>query len=143
MEQFFEKLLKILKVALLQKQPYEYNFLQITGKEQNKQLKIENSIEYHFINSGNSLFVLNNKLILYPQWMGVQPTEIKLTMNKNEVDNSVYEYEFRDVPFGALVSGYHYFDNTVTNIPVTFEEFRENKPPFNLVQVIVKRVSRN
>jgi len=143
MEQFFEKLLKILKVALLQKQPYEYNFLQITGKEENLQLKIENSIEYHFINSGNSLFVLNNKLVLYPQWMGVQPTEIKLTMNKNEVDNSVYEYEFKDVPFGSLVWGYHYSGTTLTNIPITFENFEESKPPFNLVQVIVKRVSRN
>lgn len=143
MEKFFEKIIQILKVALLKKQPYEYNFLQITGKEENKQLKIANSIEYHFINSGNSIFILNNTLMIYPKWMGVQPTELKLTMNKNEVDNSVYEYEFKNIEDGQLVWGYRYTPITSVNIPIAYSITPENFPNFNLVQVIVKRVSRN
>ncbi len=88
------------------RQKYVYRFIILNGTEENKQLKISNSIEYEFINSGNSYVILNSTLILYPAFMGIEPSRIKFTTNKNEVDIGVYNYEFRAIANNDPVKGF-------------------------------------
>jgi len=137
MEELLNKIIKILTGAF-KYQKYEYRFFSFNGSEPNKQIKISNSIEYEFINSGNSKVILNDSLTLYPFWMGVAPVSIKLTINKNEVDMGVYEYRFVDVQNGDQVWGYQYTAVTSINIPIGFDNTNA-LAPFNKLQVIVKQ----
>lgn len=139
MEEILKNIFKILKGAF-KYQSYEYRFLVLNGSEPNKQIKISNSIEYEFINSGNSKVIINDTLILYPYWMGVEPVRAKLSLNKNEVDSSVYEYRFENVQAGELVWGYQYTAVTSINIPIGFDPTNA-LAPFNKLQVIVKQKS--
>lgn len=139
MNETLDKIFEFLR-ATWKRQKYEYNVMQFDGSEENKQLKIANSIEYEFINSGNSLIILNDRLVLHPYWMGIEPVRVKFTMNKNEVDVSVWEYRFEEIKKGTMVWGYQYTAVTSINIPIAFDDTNAFKP-FNKLQVIVKKIS--
>jgi hypothetical protein len=140
MEEFFKKIYELLVNALTKRQSYEWKFFVFNGSEQNPQIKIANSIEYEFINSGNSIVIINDNFKLYPYWMGVEPVRAKFSTNKNEVDVSVYEYRFENVAAGVGVWGYIYTAVSSSNAFMPYDP-TGNVAPYNLLQVIVKQQS--
>jgi hypothetical protein len=107
--------------------------------EQNKQIKIENSVGYEFINSGGSLVKLNNGIILYPFYTGIMPFSWKSTLNSNEKDETIYEYEFIPLQGGEPVLGYLYTPNTASNTLIKFDN-SFGFGSLNKLTVIVKEI---
>lgn len=142
MNETLDKILAFLKNSW-KRQKYEYRFLSLNGTENNKQLKISNSIEYEFINSGNSLAIINDGFILYPAFMGIEPTRQKFTLNKNEQDVGVYEYRFESASkhprVGTVaIPGPGFTINILMNPDTGAPE-----PEYNELQVVVKQISRD
>lgn len=124
----------------LQRQNFEYKVYNLNGTEPNKQLKIANSIQYEFVNSGNSIAVINDIYKIYPKWCGIEPTHLILNIHKNETDVSVYEYHFEDVPNGFGVAGLLTNAAGFNSGLVPYNNAGA-VAPFNLLQVIVKQRS--
>lgn len=143
MHETLDKILDLLKNALLKKQKYEYNFMQVNGTEENRQIKIANSIEYTFINSGNTLCVINDRFFLYPEFAGRGVHKHTFTMNKNEVDVSVYEYQFKTLQGVDFVAGFETNPIGVASgaLLTKYNSVGQAIPDFNMLQVIVKKVS--
>jgi len=137
-----EVILKIYRACLdiLKPQNFEYKFFVVNGSEENKQIKIANSIEYEFVNSGSSKVILNDNLIIYPYWMGIEPVRLKFTCQKNEVDVSIYEYRFEDAKAGEGVWGYVYTAVTSSNGWLPYDPTGA-APLVNKLQVVVKQRS--
>lgn len=131
---------KLLYGALKTKQAFEYKFLTVNGTEPNPQIKIANSITYEFINSGNSICILNDQLKIYPKWCGIEPTRVLFQMNKNEQDVGVYEYRFEDVPNGLGVAGLLTNAAGFNSGLVPYSNIGA-VAPFNSLQVIIKQNS--
>lgn len=93
MEELLNKIYEALK-TMWKRQGYEYRFHNFDGTETSKQLMISNSIEYEFINTGNSKVIINDNLILYPEFTERGLHRIKFFCNKNEKDLTVYTYRF-------------------------------------------------
>lgn len=141
MGEFLETIIKLLSNYFNKKQTYEWRFFTVNGSEPNLQIKVANSIEYEFINSGNSIAVINGNLKIYPFWSGIKPFSIKFATNKNEVDVSVYEYDFINFKNGDGVLGYQYTATTASNVLIPYSD-ASAVAPFNSLQVSVKIVSR-
>lgn len=141
MNETLDNILAFLKAAW-KRQKYEYNVMQVNGTEENRQIKIANSIEYTFINSGNTLCIINDRFFLYPEFAGRGVHKHTFTMNKNEVDVSVWEYQFKSLR-GDFVAG---FETNPIGIPsaallAKYDSVGQAVPDFNMLQVIVKKVS--
>ncbi|MEO5350744.1 MAG: hypothetical protein H7836_14035 [Magnetococcus sp. YQC-3] len=138
-----ELLDRIYKAILsgLKRQNFEYKFYNLNGTEENPQLKIANSISYEFINSGNSIVIINDTLKIYPKWTGIEPSRVNLAILKNETDVSVYEYRFVEIDKNLVVAGSEI--QPLQNINQAFNWFQSANAakPFNLLQVIVKQRS--
>lgn len=93
MEELLNKIYEALK-KMWKRQGYEYRFYNFNGTEPNQQLKISNSIEFEFINSGTTNVILNDSLTLYASGLGFEPIRIKFVCNKNEKDLTIYNYRF-------------------------------------------------
>ncbi len=117
-----------------------FRFQIVDGTEKNKQIKIANSIEYEFVNSGDSKVILNNTLILYPFWSGILPTSFKGTCHANETDETVYEYRFEKFKAGDPVLGYIYTATTASNSLVKYDDSFSGIDK-NRLQVIIKQLS--
>lgn len=141
MEEILKKLVALLTAYFTKKQAYEWKFYSLDGSEENKQISIANSIEYEFVNSGNSFVIINDNLKLFPEFMGIEPTRVKFTTNKNEVDVGVYEYRFVEITKNDFRQG---FVSAGGNFAWTLidTDTLTPAPPFNKLQVIVKQVSR-
>lgn len=142
MGEFLDKIIALLTAYFMQKQKYEWRFYNLIGNEPNKQLKVANSIEYEFINSGTTLVKINDRLTLYPAWMQYEPSRVKFVCNKNEVDVGVYEYDFRPLTNADQTGGFTF---GATDYYYTSKAFDVAASPYvavNSLQVIVKVVSR-
>lgn len=144
MNEALDNLVKAVKKHFFTRQTFEYRFYQYDEKTEEKQIKIANSIEYEFINSGNSIIIINDRLRLFPEYMGVEPTRWKGTLNKNEVDNTVYEYRFEQITKITPIQG---FDGAggvaTTRVWGLFDtDTLTRKAQYNLLQVIIKQVTK-
>lgn len=137
-----ELLDKILKAILsgLKRQNYEYKFLVVNGSEPNPQIKVANSIQYEFINSGNSIAIINDTLRIYPQWCGIEPSRVKFDILKNETDVGVYEYRFENINNGFGVYGFVGTAAGLANSLLPYSNVGA-VAPFNSLQVIIKQRS--
>lgn len=141
MNEILQQIVDFIKLAL-RRQKYGYQFLTLDGKEPNKQIKIANSIEYEFINSGNSYVKINNSITLYPYFMGIEPVRIKMTCSKNEMDMNVYEYEFKPIEKGDPVLGFINSATKPSNALIGYDNtFAVNG--FNKLQVIIKQIKKD
>lgn len=145
MNEALDKLVEAVKKYFFTRQIFEYRFYQYNEKTQEKQIKVANSIEYEFINSGNSIIIINDRLRLFPEFMGIEPTRVKLTMNKNEVDNTVYEYRFEQITKITPIQGFDAaggapVQTRIWGLFITDTYTRVEQ--YNLLQVIVKQVSK-
>jgi hypothetical protein len=140
MIEILDKIYKLINYAL-KRENFEYKFLTVNGTEPNNQIKIANSIEYEFINSGNSIVIINDTLLIYPKWTNVSPNRVKLSIHKKETDVSVYEYRFVNIDKNTIVGGYEV--QPLQNISQAFNWFESVNAakPFNLLQVIIKQRS--
>lgn len=142
MNEILEKILDLIKLSF-KKQPYEFSVMQLNGTEENLQLKIANSIEYTFINSGNTLVIINDRFFLFPQFAQRGVHKHTFTINKNEVDNSVWEYRFESLEGKHFVAAQESSNTPNSYLLSKYNSIGQAAPDFNLMQVIVKRVSRN
>lgn len=139
MNELLEKILKFLQLANKRKF-VEFRFMILNGTEPNKQIKIANTVQYEFINSGGSLVKLNNGIILYPFYTGIMPFSWKGEVHANESDETIYEYDFTPLQGGEPVLGYIYTANTASNTLIKYD----NSFGFgniNRLTVILKQLS--
>jgi hypothetical protein len=74
---------------------FVFRFDIYTGAEgEPGEIYVENVVEYEFINSGTTKIVINAGLTIYPAYAGIEPTRVKLAVNHNERDETIYKYEF-------------------------------------------------
>lgn len=82
---------------LLGTKKFVFRFDEYTGAEgEPGEIYVENVVEYEFINSGTTIIELNAGLKLYPLFAGIEPTRVKLSVNYNERDETIYKYAFRE-----------------------------------------------
>lgn len=139
MIEILDKILSFLKLTW-KRQAYEYRFEQFDGSVENKQIKIANSVEYEFVNSGNSYVIINNSIRLYPAFMGIEPVRLKFSVAKNEQDVTVYNYQFQAINAGDPCIGVNTLPNVWNNILVPYNA-TDSVAQFNLLQVIIKQPS--
>lgn len=140
MEEIIKKIYNLLCKALDKRQPYTYYFLSLNGSEPNKQIKIGNSIEYEFRNTGSTIVILNDRLKLYPAFNGRGPSSVILKTNKNEIDLTVYEYRFEIIPVNGVTQSLNGFLGWQLNNTYNADGLAVN---INELQVIIKQISHD
>lgn len=96
MIELLQKIYKLIAIKL-QKQYFVFRFYQYNGEEENKQIKISNSLEYTFINLGNTVLIINDTFWIYPSWALNGKNYYTFRCEANEIDETVYKYSFRDM----------------------------------------------
>ena len=84
---------------LVKRKQFVFEFIILDGTEEPKEIHDTNSIEYEFINQGNSICVINDTLFLYPQFSGIPPYRVKLDIRQREMDVQLYTYDFRPLDY--------------------------------------------
>ncbi len=141
MLEILQKILVLIKQSV-SKQSFVYRFYMLNGTEGNKQIKIGNSIEYTFINSGSTVVIINNQFLIYPSYMGNFPNERKFVCNRYETDETVYKYDFR--PVNSIPEILDPITGNATKPIPQFDKLGKEEDNVNRLQVIVKeRVSKD
>lgn len=126
---------------------FTFRFDEYDGSEQSLQIYDGQVIEYEFINAGTTVCIIGGGLKLYPTISGLIPNRVKLAVNYNERDVTVYPYKFIPLDL-TVISNNSKLNNIfattvrqdlvveVTNINTRLAEKDEQK--FNRLIVISK-----
>lgn len=97
-----QRVLQLLRM-FLSKKKFVFRFDVYDGTEESNEIYVENVYEYEFINQGTTIVVLNSGLPIYPEFSGIAPSRVKLSVNYNEKDETIYKYEFLPLDYIAIV----------------------------------------
>lgn len=140
MEQLLQKIYTLLCQTLGKRQKYSYTFQVYNDLSKERQIKIGNSIEYEFRNTGSTVVIINDQLKLYPAFNGRGPSTWKGFCNKNEMDMTIYEYRFEIIPIEGPTQG---LNSSLAWQLQPFYNGDGTAVTISELQVIIKQVSRD
>lgn len=98
MNEFLQKIYKKLSSFLVERY-FVYRFDEYNGTEPANSIYDEDVVEYEFFNQGNTLCIINGGLFLYPAFTGIEPSRVRMVVNANECDQTIYQYKFVPLDF--------------------------------------------
>lgn len=90
----FDKIIEKLFGRFLTPKNYEFRFDEYDGSESTSFQVYNTAVEYILRNTGTTSIIINDGMKLYPPVSGIGPSEIKVTLNYNEKDVTIYNYKF-------------------------------------------------
>jgi len=156
------KILDVLFGRFLRRKDYVFRFDEYDGTEENIEVYDGQVVEYELINQGNTIVRINGGMDLQPSISGLEPVRWRGVINYNEMDVSVYRYEFirfngEKICSGRLATDFSpcagvplceyevsvFVDGTIINTPFNIEctmttaqiqtLWDANKLPFNYI----------
>jgi hypothetical protein len=113
---------------------FVFRFDIYNGTEASNEIYDAQVIEYEFINQGQTVCVINDGLLLYPDFAGICKCSVRMDINHNEEDKTVYKYRFQNLDYVAITQTDAGTGITNTFL-IPFPGYGEN-PPFS--RLIVK-----
>ena len=96
-EQIYKKVCKFFQLR-----HFVYRIDIYNGTEESNSIYDNQVMEYEFINQGTTACIINDGLYLYPEYMDIEPSRIRMVVNSNERDDTVYQYRFEPPEFIAV-----------------------------------------
>jgi hypothetical protein len=126
---------KVCKFLILRN--FVYRFDIYNGTESANSIYDDQVMEYEFFNQGNTLCIINGGLFLYPAFTNISPNSVRMVVNANEMDQTIYEYKFVPLDFREFDFTFPGGGGTSISVPFISDlDLGELMQPFN--RLIVK-----
>lgn len=104
---------------------FVFRFDIYNGTEDANSIYVEDVYEYEFINQGTTRILINGGLYIYPEFAGIEPSRIKMDIDHQEKDETIYKYSFEPLDY---MIGHTAATVDVPSVPVVIDNpvFRTN-----------------
>ncbi len=118
---------------------FKYDFDLFDGSDPGK-LSVDDTdvVGYEFINQGNTIVRINDGLLLYPRFAGIEPSRWSSEIHEKENDTTIYRFKFE--PLDNIVISAT-IPEGFANVPIAFPGLPAIPgfdPEFNQLLVITK-----
>jgi len=114
------------------KEKFVFRFDIYDGSEDSNDIYKTDVVQYEFVNQGTTICVLNDGLLLYPQFVSIEPVRVKLDIWEQETDVNTYKYRFQEIDYTSV------YDNSGDAIFPFIKPFVASRTIFNRLLVISK-----
>jgi hypothetical protein len=115
---------------------FVFRFDIYNGTEPANSIYDEDVVEYEFFNQGNTLCIINGGLFLYPTFTGIEPSRVRMVVNANERDDTIYQYKFVPLDFREFDFTFDAGGGSLITVPFISDlDPGELMKPFNRLMV--------